>query len=63
MERKLAAQQAGMPIPEDQPAGAPAAVQKLEGGPLENLAPAKPGEEHEYKGDFYPVDRGVKKKS
>jgi hypothetical protein len=62
LEKKLAAQRAGLPIPEDQPAQAPAAVKKLEGGPLENLAPDKPQEEHEYRGDFYPVDRGVKKK-
>jgi hypothetical protein len=63
LEKKLAAQQAGMPIPEDQPAAAPAAAKKLDGGPLENLAPDKPAEEHEYRGDFYPVDRGVKKKT
>jgi hypothetical protein len=63
LEKKLAAQRAGMPIPEDQPAQTPAAVKKLDGGPLENAAPAKPGEEHEYRGDFYPVDRGVKKKT
>jgi hypothetical protein len=63
MERKLAAQRAGLPIPEDEPAQAPAAVKKLDGGTLENLAPQKPGEEHEYSGEFYPVDHGVKKKS
>jgi len=62
LEKKLAAQRAGMPIPEDQPDQVPAAAKKLDGGPLENLAPDKPAEEHEYKGDFYPVDRGVKKK-
>jgi hypothetical protein len=62
LEKKLAAQRAGLPIPEDQPEQAPAAAKKLDGGPLENLAPDKPAEEHEYKGDFYPVDRGVKKK-
>jgi hypothetical protein len=62
LEKKLAAQRAGLPIPEDEPEQAPAAIKKLDGGTLENLAPEKPAEEHEYKGDFYPVDRGVKKK-
>jgi len=61
LERKLAAQQAGLPIPEDQPAPTAAAVKKLDGGPLEQQAPAGPGEEHEYKGEWYPVDRGPKK--
>jgi hypothetical protein len=62
LEKKLAAQRAGMPIPEDQPEQAAAAVKKLDGGPLETAGPLKPGEEHEYKGEFYPVDRGAKKK-
>jgi hypothetical protein len=62
LEKKLAAQRAGLPIPEDQPAQAPAAVKTLDGGPLENMAPEKPAEEHEYTGEFYPVDHGVKKK-
>jgi hypothetical protein len=62
LEKKLAAQRAGMPIPEDQ-AAEPAATKKLDGGPLESAAPATPGEEHEYKGEFYPVDRGAKKKN
>ena len=61
LEKKLEAQRLGMPIPEDQPAQAPAAVKKLDGGPLETAAPTGPGEEHEYKGEFYPVDRGPKK--
>jgi len=63
LEKKLAAQQAGLPIPEDQPAQPVAAAKKLDGGPLENLAPAKTAEDHEYKGEFYPVDHGTKKKT
>lgn len=62
LEKRLAAQRMGVPLPDDQPAAEPAAAKKLDGGPLENLVPDKPAEEHEYKGDFYPVDRGVKKK-
>jgi len=66
LEKKLAAQRAGMPIPEDETVGAGAngsgQVRKLDGGPLESAGPQGPGEEHEYKGEFYPVDRGAKKK-
>jgi hypothetical protein len=61
LEKKLAAQRAGMPIPEDEPDTA-AAVKKLDGGPLQTVAADKPAEDHEYKGEFYPVDRGAKKK-
>lgn len=61
LEKKLAAQRAGLPIPEDEPEPAQAS-RKLDGGPLEALANDKPAEEHEYKGEFYPVDRGAKKK-
>ena len=61
LEKKLAAQRAGLPIPEDEEEKA-AAVRKLDGGTLQPLAPEKPPEEHEYKGEFYPVDRGAKKK-
>lgn len=61
LEKKLAAQRAGMPIPDDESEEA-AAVRKLEGGPLEAVASDKPPEDHEYKGEFYPVDRGAKKK-
>ena len=63
LEKKLAAQRAGLPIPEDEPAVAPAAAKKLDGGPLQAAAIDKPAEEHEYKGEWYPVDRGPKKKS
>ena len=63
LERKLAAQRAGLPIPEDEPETAEAAaIRKLDGGTLQPLAPDKPAEDHEYKGEFYPVDRGAKKK-
>ena len=64
LERKLEAQRLGMPIPEDapQPAASSAAPRKLDGGPLETVAADKPQEEHEYKGEFYPVDRHVVKK-
>jgi hypothetical protein len=61
LERKLAAQAAGMPMPEDEPEQA-AGVRKLDGGTLQPMAPEKPPEDHEYKGEFYPVDRGAKKK-
>jgi hypothetical protein len=61
LEKKLAAQRAGLPIPEDEQA-AQAGVRKLDGGTLQSLAPDKPPEDHEYKGEFYPVDRGAKKK-
>jgi hypothetical protein len=63
LERKLEAQRLGMPIPEDEPVGATAAApQKLDGGPLEAAAIDKPAEEHEYRGEFYPVDRHLPKK-
>src|SRR2546421_7620355 len=61
LERKLAAQRAGLPMPEDEPVVA-AAVKKLEGGTLEAANLNKPPEEHEYKGEFYPVDRHINKK-
>jgi hypothetical protein len=62
LEKKLKAKELGLPIPDDEPAGVPAAVRKLDGGPLQSVAADKPAEEHEYKGEFYPVDRGAKKK-
>jgi len=64
LERKLEAQRLGMPIPEDepQPATSAAAPRKLDGGPLETVAADKPAEDHEYKGEFYPVDRHLPKK-
>src|SRR5262249_757907 len=58
--KKLAAQAAGQPIPEDAPDQA-AAVRKLDGGPLQQVVDDKPPEDHDYKGEFYPVDRGPKK--
>jgi len=61
LEKKLAAQRAGLPIPEDEPAEQPAGVQKLAGGPLEKMVDDKPPEDHDYKGEFYPVDRTKKK--
>jgi hypothetical protein len=64
LERKLAAQRAGMPIPEDEPVAAQAAaVKKLDGGPLEVANTDKPAEDHDYKGEFYPVDRHAKRKT
>ena len=63
LERKLAAQRAGMPIPEDEPVGAASGpAKKLDGGPLEAANLDKPPEDHEYKGEFYPVDRHIHKK-
>jgi hypothetical protein len=63
LERKLEAQRLGMPIPEDAPQPATSsAPRKLDGGPLETVAADKPQDEHEYKGEFYPVDRHVVKK-
>lgn len=61
LEKKLAAQRAGLPIPEDEPEATPAGVKKLDGGPLQSMVEEKPPEDHEYKGEFYPVDRGPKK--
>lgn len=62
LEKKLAAQRAGMPIPEDEQVAASAAVRKLDGGPLEQANLDKPPEDHDYKGEFYPVDRHLPKK-
>jgi hypothetical protein len=63
LEKKLAAQRAGMPIPEDEIVAAQAAVaKKLDGGPLEAAGIQKQDEEHDYKGEFYPVDRHLPKK-
>lgn len=62
LERKLAAERAGMPIPEDEPtSAAAAAARKLEGGPLQAANLDKPPEDHDYKGEFYPVDRHINK--
>ena len=61
LEKKLAAQRAGLPMPEDEEA-VPAGTKKLDGGPLEAFVENKPAEEHDYKGEFYPVDRHVNKK-
>jgi hypothetical protein len=61
LERKLAAQRAGMPIPEDEPETVQA-TKKLDGGPLEALVDNKAAEDHDYKGEFYPVDRHLPKK-
>lgn len=61
LERKLEAQRLGMPIPEDQPEPAHA-TKKLDGGPLEALADNATPEDHDYKGEFYPVDRHLPKK-
>jgi hypothetical protein len=63
LEKKLAAERAGMPMPDTQPGQQPAAAKKLDGGPLEAASTGKPAEEHEYTGEFYPVDHGAKKKS
>jgi hypothetical protein len=60
LEKKLAAQRAGLPMPEDEPV--PDATRKLDGGPLEALANDKGPEDHDYKGEFYPVDRHLPKK-
>jgi hypothetical protein len=62
LERKLAAQRAGLPMPEDEPETVQAGIKKLDGGALEAFVDNKPAEDHEYKGEFYPVDRGAKKK-
>jgi len=61
LEKRLAAQRAGLPMPEDEEV-VPAASKKLDGGPLEALVDNRPAEEHEYKGEFYPVDRHLPKK-
>ena len=61
LEKRLAAQRAGLPIPDDEEAAAPVA-KKLDGGPLEALTTNKEQEEHDYKGEFYPVDRHINKK-
>ena len=58
---ELAAQRAGLPMPEDEELVA-AGTKKLDGGPLEAFVENKPAEEHEYKGEFYPVDRHINKK-
>ena len=62
LERKLEAQRLGMPVPEDQPAAKEAAPRQLDAGPLEAAAIQKNEEEHDYKGEFYPVDRHLPKK-
>jgi len=63
LERKLEAQRLGMPVPEDQPAPAEAtAPRALDAGPLEAAAIQKEQDEHDYKGEFYPVDRHLPKK-
>lgn len=62
LERKLQAQQLGMPIPEDEPSDAPAAPMKLDGAPLEAAKLPQQEQEHDYKGEFYPVDRHLPKK-
>ena len=61
LEKRLAAQRAGLPMPEDEEA-VPAGTKKLDGGPLEAFVDNKPPEEHDYKGEFYPVDRHIHKK-
>ncbi|HYO09050.1 MAG TPA: hypothetical protein VER17_08760 [Tepidisphaeraceae bacterium] len=63
LEKKLKAKELGLPMPEDEPAPATTAtgVRKLDGGPLEAATIEKPTEEHEFRGEFYPVDRGAKK--
>ena len=38
------------------------ATKKLDGGPLEAVANNQGPEEHDYKGEFYPVDRHLPKK-
>ena len=61
LERRLEAERLGVPMPSDDEvasARAAAEVRKLDGGPLQPAAVDKPAEEHEYKGEFYPVDRG-----
>ena len=62
LERKLEAQRAGLPIPEDEPEPVAAGTKKLDGGPLEAVADTRGQEEHDYKGEFYPVDRHIPKK-
>jgi hypothetical protein len=61
LEKRLAAQRAGLPMPEDEEV-VPAATKKLDGGPLEAFKDNKEAEEHDYKGEFYPVDRHLPKK-
>ena len=61
LEKKLAAQRAGLPIPGEEEA-VTAGVKKLDGGPLEEFKDNKEAEEHDYKGEFYPVDRHIHKK-
>jgi hypothetical protein len=61
LERRLEAQRLGVPMPSDDELAAAAEIRKLDGGPLEAAAAQQSGEEHEYKGEFYPVDRGAKK--
>lgn len=36
-------------------------IRKLENVPLEVAAMEKPPEEHDYRGEYYPVDRHIKK--
>ena len=48
-------------IYEDEPDVVPS-TKKLDGGPLEAFVDNKPPEEHDYKGEFYPVDRHLPKK-
>jgi hypothetical protein len=66
LEKRLEAERLGIPMPSDEPIpgtpGAPSAPRKLEAGPLEAAATDTPEENHDYKGEFYPVDRGAKKK-
>jgi hypothetical protein len=63
LEKRLEAERLGIPMPEDQPAvAATAAPRQLNGGPLEAATANNPAEEHDYKGEFYPVDRHVNKK-
>jgi len=61
LDKKLAAQRAGLPMPEDEPEPAQG-TKKLDGGPLEAAKIQQQNEEHDYKGEFYPVDRHAPKK-
>ena len=61
LERRLEAERLGVPMPSDEQMTEAAEIRKLDAAPLEPAAAPQAGEEHEFKGEFYPVDRGAKK--
>ena len=61
MSMKLFGRQTGQSVTLFEQA-VPAGSKKLDGGPLEALTDNKGPEEHDYKGEFYPVDRHINKK-